>query len=174
MTTETITAPAKPAIKEILVFKEKHGDEYYDASTKELFYKTLLAVLRSRMNSGYYYYEPKEPDISRYEEYVSIPKEIAQTLPAGIQKEIAKAESTVKELKSDYAKEKAWYDCAVHVLNLPEDEAISYVHVEDYYSERTKEVHKSNHNALLWLFRERQDHQYEGWDIIRLNSLDRM
>lgn len=161
----------KPIVKRVVVFKEKHGAEYYDASTDELLYKALLAVLRSRMDSGYYYYEPQEPNLSSYEEYLNIPQDVAATLPKEMQESIKKAEKTVARLKAEYKAEREWYDCAVQVLGLPEDDAIRHMHVEHWFSKYTNEPAQTKHHALIWLFQEREDHQYEGWDIIDLNKL---
>jgi len=171
MNTETAQSKPKPIVKKVVVFKEKHGDEYYDASTDELLYKTLLAVLRSRMDSGYYYYEPQAPILDHYEEYLNIPKDVAAKLPAQMQEDIKKAEKSVKQLQDDYKSKREWYDCAVHVLSLPEEEAIRYMHVEEWFSSYSNKTEQTKHHGLIWLFQEREDHQYEGWDIIMLNTL---
>lgn len=167
MTTEQ--TEAKPALKKILILDEKHGKSYYDASTNEVLYKALLSILRVRMDTGYYY-EPKEPSLGYYEEYLNIPADVVKTLPDAMKELIAKAEKSVKQIRDEYAVAREWYDCAVHILSLPEEKAIRYVHVEDWFNPRTNKPAQIRHHAIIWLFQERADHQYEGWEIVTLDT----
>lgn len=43
----------------ILIFKEKHGNRYFDASTVEAIDKACKKILRERLNEGWY--EPYNP-----------------------------------------------------------------------------------------------------------------
>lgn len=42
-------------IKEIIIFKEKHGDLAYDASTEEALGKAVLSVIKYRLEAEYWY-----------------------------------------------------------------------------------------------------------------------
>lgn len=47
-------------MKQILIHFDKHGDQYYDASTNELKYSNSLKILRRNYSSGYYGPEDNE------------------------------------------------------------------------------------------------------------------
>jgi hypothetical protein len=49
-------------MNKILIFREKHGSRYFDASTDELICKAALKVLTERLEDGYWYYEPEPPN----------------------------------------------------------------------------------------------------------------
>jgi hypothetical protein len=38
----------------IIIFKEKHGDRYFDASTPELLHKACLKIFKERLAEGWY------------------------------------------------------------------------------------------------------------------------
>lgn len=155
-------------VKKVLILNEKHGKAYYDASTKQLTNKALLSVLRSRMKSGGYYYEPIKPDTSRQDAYLAIPEETVKTLPEAVQKEIAGARREAKIMTDEYEADLEWYNNAVHLLSLPEHEALEYVFKENWTRPIDGKEFVLQNEALLWLFRERADFQYEGWEIVTL------
>jgi hypothetical protein len=45
----------------LIIFKEKHGDDIYDASTNEALWRACAAKVRERYREGWYY-EPDESD----------------------------------------------------------------------------------------------------------------
>jgi hypothetical protein len=146
---------AEATVKKVVVFKEKHDTIYYDASSEELLGKALLSILRLRMKEGYWYPEPKLRDLSEYKDYLEMPEETIALLPESMKKEIEKAKRIERNVRAEYDEEVEWYEAAQHVLSLPESEAIA--------------LKRGHQSLLLWLFIQRQDYQYEGWDIITLD-----
>lgn len=49
-------------MKSIIIFKEKHGDRYFDASTPELVEAACKKVLLQRYNDGYWYDPGTKPE----------------------------------------------------------------------------------------------------------------
>jgi hypothetical protein len=68
----------------ILIAKEKHGDRYFDVSSKEQLHKVALYLLKQRFEAGYWYYEPKPVEALGFEE-----KDLS-TMPASLQEDAEK------------------------------------------------------------------------------------
>ena len=94
---------------QLVVFKEKHGDNFYLVDSKESEEKMFLDVLTDRLNTGWYSWmkehKPygKEPSYSR-EDVEKMPDSMAKEKDSFI-KEISKWEKEQKQsslFKSDY------------------------------------------------------------------------
>ena len=61
--TPTRTAP-RPIIREpkVLVFKEKHGDRYFNIPDDKTLFRVSLKILTERFEAGYWYYKPGDED----------------------------------------------------------------------------------------------------------------
>jgi hypothetical protein len=78
-------------VDRIIIFKEKHGDSYFDASTDEALTRACLAVLRDRNQYGWYY-EPEKPERSYSKEeraILAMTDEQVEALPEPIKSETA-------------------------------------------------------------------------------------
>ena len=163
------TVHAKTPKRKIVVFKEKHGDRYFDASTPELTRRALLRVFRDRAGEGYWYERPAMPDLSRSNDYLKISDDVLVTLPATLQREVKTARRVVANAKLEYEENMKWYDNLMHVISLPDDEAIALEYEDSWTTEAGKQI-ISKSNMLEELYRARSDYEYETWDIISLET----
>lgn len=78
-----------PNTKHVIVCVEKHSTRYHDASTREVFLRSCLRILKERLEQPRYWYgesETREEFDSYMKEYghrPSLTKEQAQALPEG-------------------------------------------------------------------------------------------
>ncbi|MBC9703627.1 MAG: hypothetical protein H9W81_01125 [Enterococcus sp.] len=145
----------------ILMTKEKHGTYYYDISTMELRNKTFYVLLKERMEQGWYG-EDKDPrDNPEFEESLTSLKNLLagddfpEELRVMAERKVAAKESRLKE----YLRHTEWYERVKKVLSLPEEEGIKY---------RLKNGPANEAETLLW---SHCDYEYEGFDIIRVESV---
>jgi len=95
---------------QILIFKEKHGDRYFDASTPEMKSAAFLKILRERFTSGYYYEKPKSPErnLSREDKaLLSLSEEQLEALPAPLKEttktQVARLTRKLSHVQEEYA-----------------------------------------------------------------------
>lgn len=90
-------------MNKILIFKEKHSNRYFDASTVEAHSAACLKILKERLEEGYWY-DPGDPpdkeDILSEEQISSLPTEILKRAESERRKrylrELANYEEEVK------------------------------------------------------------------------------
>lgn len=161
------------AATEIIKFKEKHGDYYYDISTQEQYSKVALAVLRSRDEEGHWYFNPEgyESYVSdKHKELAAIPEEIAEKLPQDIKDSIAEAKKAIQRAASEDRQLKAWWKLLRETLDLPDEEALAKQHT---WKIRLSTGEKIKQRPMVQVLLEsRQDYQYEGFEIIKLEQLE--
>jgi hypothetical protein len=120
----------------ILVFKEKHGDRYFDASTSEKELDVYLKVAKERIKDSYWYdtdcLVPNEPEISK--------EQIAKMKDSGL-------------------KTAAIQEWRIYETNL------SYVKECEQTEKLIKLVKKGDKQAAKTLIQNRRDGEYEGFEI---------
>lgn len=90
-------------MKQILIFKHKHGNQYYDASTNELLAKACLHILEFRLEEGWYV--PEKPEI---EDVLS--EEEIEKLPERLQKTERDRLKRTEKAKKEYEVELKYFD----------------------------------------------------------------
>src|SRR6478736_5758639 len=68
-------------MNKIIIFKEKHGDRHFDASTTKKVWAACLKILKERLDDGYWYYvgtPPSADDILTEEQITQLPTENLQ------------------------------------------------------------------------------------------------
>lgn len=155
----------------VLVTDEKHGNSYYDASTPELLAASALTILRDRFNDGYWYYEPKAPELNYTDEQKSImeltDEEIANlpvALRASTEKQRNSLLSNRKGREREYLLDKQWYDATVALLALPAKEAVKQTVV------RGRNQYARTVPTALDLLEQRNDYQYESFEIFEVTT----
>jgi hypothetical protein len=146
----------------ILILKEKHADLYYDITSNEQRAKVFLDILRSRQKTSYYYYEPKEPNLTlsvENQEIFDLTDEKLALLPTALRESmITKRNRLIRNRKTAehaYRVEKEFWDSVVATLALPEEEAMIKGKTGRY-------GFISEAESLL---ASRSDYQYESYDI---------
>jgi len=127
----------------ILVFKEKHGDHYFDASSLDAFLLSCLITVKRRLEEGCFYNtwsfdEVKKPDLS---------EDFILSLPAS---------ETKKNLR------KAWDEYRESIKETQENNDLV---------ELAELAVETNDPYLAWrVLNERKEGQYEGFSIERMIS----
>ena len=93
----------------VLVWKDKHGTSYYDASTPEALAESALNVLGTMMDIGYYYREEKEFE-------VPITDEEIEAMPLKYRDHARKDQSYAKRSILDAKENNDFYDEVKRVL----------------------------------------------------------
>jgi len=155
--------------KRIIIFKEKHSDRYFDASTEEATLKAFYSILKERLKAGYWYQEPEslEKQLARYikpedAEYAKIPEEVLITLPEEIQKKARRIPTLTARVERQYAGEMEWWNNLNKVLSMPFTEAakLTVTHV------------RTPHSLIKDLYESRADGEYEGYEFEELEDAD--
>ena len=127
----------------ILIAKEKYGDRYFDASTNDALANSCLYLLKTRLEEGYWGYEPEKPDST---DILSM-EEIA-TLP--------------EKYRKEEEKNRKYYDAA---LAYYEDDLIWFNEVKKCIAEKTLALNKRGLPIAYELLRRRSNCEYEGIEL---------
>ena len=148
----------------IVVFKSKHEDEIYDASTPDKLHKAYLKVVRER--AKYYYYEPDFYGALNDEEkaLLSIPEETVKNLPELIVNKIKKVKEKLEETADDYEEELLWWSELQRILPMSDEEAINAVTLPWEGSSRPE-------NTLQFILDHRIEGEYECFYTVTLPEL---
>lgn len=161
------------AATEIIKFKEKHGDYYYDISTQEQYSKVALEVLRSRDAEGHWYFNPegyKSYVSDQNKELAAIPDDVVEKLPQEIKDSVAKAKKAIKRAESEDRQMQAWWKLLRETIDLPDEEALAKQHT---WTIKLSTGDKVKQRPMVQVLLEsRQDYQYEGFEIIKLEKLE--
>lgn len=161
------------AVTEIIKFKEKHGDYYYDISTQEQYSKVALEVLRSRDAEGHWYFNPegyKSYVSDQHKELAAIPDDVVEKLPQEIKDSVAKAKKAIKRAESEDRQMQAWWKLLRETIDLPDEEALAKQHT---WTIKLSTGDKVKQRPMVQVLLEsRQDCQYEGFEIIKLEKLE--
>jgi hypothetical protein len=156
-------------VSKIVIFKEKHGDYYYDASTPEIFNKVALAVLRERFEAGYWYYGPSEltPLSAEDQAIADLTDEQVEALPEALKETTATKRNRilrgVRARQAEYDRDKQWMDTLQELLALPVEEAL--VHEIEVGNRGRKALTATS------FITERADYQYEGFEVEELRTV---
>ena len=151
----------KTQITTALLFKEKNGDRYFDASTAERRALACRLVLGDRMNQGYWYNRPQEPEFDQETlDLLAIEGEAffsTSGLPESIASELytkkTAAERRVRRAKEDFEQENSWFTRADAVLALSEADFLASIVTDAHGRTRPSEAEL--------LLDERSDYEYE-------------
>lgn len=145
----------------ILIFKEKHSERYYDVSTPEKRAEAFLMVLRER--NEYAYFEPKKETIVVSVEdqtMLNLTEEQIDALPDELKNYTINRRDAINGnliyAESEYNTEKKWWDAVQEMLALPKEEAIKKFYVNNY---------KRKINYVEYLVELHSDYEYEGYDF---------
>lgn len=128
----------------IVKFEEKHGDLIYAYTSREEFYKIFLEVLSARYKEGWYSYKPKKPK-----------KEIDMTL----QQIEAITDESLKKFQLDRYKSY-------------ERELKEYNEFTQLNNDTEKAYKEKNAKLAYYVISERNDGEYEGFEIIAPERVD--
>jgi len=101
-------------MKQILIFKEKYGTRYFDASTLELRNAACFKILKERFLEGHWYdwmdeeCQPHDPDILGDKQIAELPNENLRKVEKDRQQKLNRAMKNWQRNKNTYAKIK---DC---------------------------------------------------------------
>jgi hypothetical protein len=159
----------------ILIFKEKHGDRYFDASTPEAKSAAFLKILRERFNSGYYYEEPKSPEhtLTKDEKaLLSLSEEQLDALPAPLQAstktQVSRVRRKLRGVQEEYEQAKLWWDSVVALLALDPAEAVNQKE-----ERRIRVMNKTySVSSAEDLLDARKDYEYEDYWVESLESVN--
>jgi len=129
-------------VKSIIIFQEKYGDRYFDASTSESTNAACLVILKERFNSHWYDYsrqEPSDKNILSEEQIAQLPTENLKT------QELSK--------RKDYLRELRYYQNEIN-----------------FYERAKITVETNNPKTAYQLLLERNDGEYEGFEIENLEE----
>lgn len=158
-----------PDVKKIVIFKEKHGDRYFDATDEKELNKVFLLMLRERKAMGYYY-EP-DPDYPvEWEEAMKVPDDTLNTLPEGIRDQIFRLRKAYKRLERETRIDREWFRLANELLAMPKAEAENHVHT--WTVNLSTGPKKKEKLMATFLMDCRKDGEYEGFEIIELETVD--
>jgi hypothetical protein len=152
----------------VIIFHEKHGDRFYDASTDEKLLAALFSVMIDRIEDGYWYREPSLEDfINRRlteedRELMEIDKEIVAKLPQSFQDRYQELHTRRDRARKAYEAEKEWWDTLQEIQSLSFEEAAEKVRTRP---SRLNPGRILRTPTILWVMEWRKDYQYEGWTI---------
>lgn len=153
-------------VTKILIFKEKHCDRYFNASTPEEKARAFYRVLKERYTDGYWYYRNYEADFALSVEdtaILSFTDEQIKALPETIAAEWKTKQARLLKRMKTYRKEKQeedeWFNALTFLLEHSEDDAVSLT-VKDAPGEWGG---KGNLAETLMFIR--SDYEYERYEI---------
>lgn len=135
-------AQSKAWTPSVLVEHGKHGEYYWDATTKEKFRANCLAILKDRLDQGWYYYEPEEP-----------------TEPTGL---LTKEE--IKELQQPYKGQ------AIQIYNNYQSRLRDYKLEKETWDELKEAIEKEDGGLAWGVLYDRSDYEYERVSLEDLNN----
>ena len=155
----------------IIVFTEKHGDRYFDASTPELKARACAKILRERRDEGYWYnreYEAPEPTFTPEEkETLAMTDEQVALFPSRLRETVEKKRASLRGRRGAYARNKLAEDQFFTALDL-----VLSVPAEEAYRFTTNDVEgfgrRITRSLALELIDARADGEYEGYDFVTL------
>lgn len=150
----------------IIVFEEKHGNRYFDASTDEQLARACVKILKERANMWYYreYDKGVDAKFSKQElETLALTDEEVAALPELLRADVEQKISRLKRKKAAYVRNKAeedkWFNNLELIITLPEDEAAKLTETSPSGRERS---------VAYDLIQSRGDGEYEGYSIENL------
>ena len=137
--------PVGPIVTEpmLLVFKEKHGERYFNVPNDDALFAACLKVVTERLKDGYWYNEPdgvvpQAPDFTK-DQVASMPE----------------------SMRSDAYKKLRAYDQALSSFN---EEIADHAKIK-------KAVDEKNGRLAWGIIRDRGRYEYEGYDLERFESV---
>ena len=123
----------------LLIFNEKHGNRYFEIANDEALFKAALKIVTERLKAGYWYEKPR-----------ACPKALDYTL--------AEIVSMPKSLQPQAEKALRVYEGELAAHN---DEVEEYTKIE-------RAVAEKNGRIAYEILRSREDAEYEGFELKRL------
>lgn len=158
----------------IVIFKEKHCERYFDASTDEARLKAFYSILKERFNEGYWYHKPEsvEKEMSRYlndgdDQYLEITDEVLVTLPQAIQDKVATIRGRKARLEQRYKQDMKLYQMIENVVSVPFEEAMKLTNSRPSRLKPGTEIVTYVLDAIMQI---RGDYEYEGFDFETLEE----
>lgn len=135
-------AERRPSVERpsVLILHEKHGNRYLLANSDQELHRAALAVLKARMEAGYFYREPEPP------EDPGLTKEQVEALPASIRE-------TAKKKLAQYLGDLRYY----------RDE-------KKLFEETQRALKEGDGRAAWEILRDRSDHEYERVELVRFED----
>ena len=142
-------------MKQILIFHEKHGDRYFDASTKEAIDAACRKILKERLTNGYGWYDVYEPSYEAEHTQEQIDK-----LPEAFKYIAQRMKDSNEAKRKAYAKELAWVERLKTLLKTPREQT-------KIFKYQGMEVYES-----FKYIKDRADGEYEGFTFEKLEKCD--
>lgn len=113
---------------DIVIFKRKHADYYFDVSTPEKRAAAFLTMLRTNHDERWYY-EPSEPRIDAERQALALMTDeqinaLPETIAADMRTKREQSARSIERAEASYRNEKRWWDTLQELLALPVAEAI--------------------------------------------------
>ena len=149
MSSQVKKKPSKKKTKKqrIIVFDEKHGDRYFDASTAAKLQAVALKILTERLKSGYWYFKP--------EPFKEDPE-----------KEIEKLTKDSEQITDSFLRNAA--EERIGRLHKGLD---AYKRDTRMWEEIQKAVKEKDGNLAYQLLNSRRNYEYEGFDLEYLENV---
>ena len=149
------------SLKRILLCKEKHEDNYWDASDDESWAKSSLAILTDRWNDDFWYQKPEKPSQGGL-----LTKKQIDALPDGRVKEVALKElKNYEESLKSFIDENDWYERASKIV---EQQNLSFVK----YKNRASGKIIRQLPLAYELLTERNSYEYEEVELIEVRTVE--
>lgn len=157
-------------MKKILILHQKHGNVFYDVSTKEMEDKAFLHIAKNRISDGFWYHKLEEPNVPSFLEdeeellklikkYAYYPEELLRKYQDDIERVIAKVP---KEFQKEVMKQ-------VHILG----RKLRHYDQNKYMSDLIEKIKTSDDvGAAKELINLRQDHEYESYYMQRVEEVE--
>lgn len=155
------------AVKKIVVFKEKHGERYFNATDPIELNKVFLEIMRERMQLGWYY----KPDVDypiEWTEAMALQEEALDALPESLKSQVHRLRKAYKAREREAQKDTRWWELANELLAMPKEQAENHVHEWTVNLSTGPKQKKMLMATFLMDFR--SDGEYEGFEIIELEE----
>lgn len=153
-------------MSEVIVFEEKYGSRYLDASTPELKAKSFLMILRERLNDGYTYYRPELGKLTQDEQdLIALTPEAISSLPTSVRDGLTKDRERLvarrERQEIEFRQENQWFERADKLVALPVEEAIAV---------GTPLRNGGFRSLAETLLNDRNGYEYEGFEVEKMES----
>ena len=158
---------AETAVKKIVVFREKHGERYFDATDPVELNKVFLEIMRERMELGWYF--APDPDYPvEWTEAMELDEATIEVLPDSIKSQVNKLRKAYKKAEAENAKEQRWWELANELLDMPQEKAETHFH--EWTIRLSTGLKKKRMLMATGLMDYRSDCEYEGFEVIELEE----
>lgn len=154
----------------VIIFREKYGERYFDASDNQKLARACAVILKQRVEEGYWYhreYDGEFPLNSEEQKLAAFTDAQVEALPEPFLSETKKKRAAIQKRRAVWEREKknedAWFTALEKVISVAPEDAHQFT-TDD------AEGFKQRNPAPLALavIDYRADGEYEGYDLENL------